>query len=168
MEKYYTPKIEDIRIGYECKLALNGASLESWNNDDIDENCVLSEPEISDIISWAGTPLNQFIATRYLTKEQIEAEGWKCDDPITPSTAAFVFYLDKSYKDEYSEYCGFYYKLFYNYVAKIITIEKLSVDDSGSPYYDLYEGNQNHILKYVYCPSINEFRYITKTLLKIV
>jgi len=81
--KYFTPDIEDIRIGYECELFLpikDWFKPEKWKRFKISKNGYnrigpyggdLSElDEVCNLVSLyqARTP--------YLTKEQIEAEGW--------------------------------------------------------------------------------------------
>jgi len=56
-EEYYTPDDEDIRIGYEYDLLNSKIIIEDRYDLDI--------------------AFDQPIRTSYLTKEQIEAEGWK-------------------------------------------------------------------------------------------
>ena len=68
--KYFTPLIEDIRVGYECEINksfFNGIS-EGWHN------FIFKEFEQLEVVNRNG--LKAF-RVPYLTKEQIEAEGWK-------------------------------------------------------------------------------------------
>ena len=67
--EYFTPDIEDIRVGYECEIntdrnARHGDS--DWNHIIID----------GDLYHGFGVDLSR-LRVPYLTKEQIEAEGWK-------------------------------------------------------------------------------------------
>ena len=62
--KYFTPNIEDIRVGYECERDFSDTTeIEEWRNTVIEQDHFKSF-YIEDI------------RTPYLTKEQIEAEGW--------------------------------------------------------------------------------------------
>lgn len=67
---YYTPDIEDIRVGYECEInkSLFAGISEGWHK------FTFNEFEQLDILNK-----NSLKAFRvpYLTKEQIEAEGWE-------------------------------------------------------------------------------------------
>ena len=143
-ELYYTPKIEELFVGYKCEITY------AKNEDDIywiptiltlwDINTILEEKEGN-------------FRTKYLDKEDIINEGWihKNDN---------VFIKEYIYKDEDDEFTGFHYKL-YLHKNNCITIEKLNINTyTGKPYYDLYEGNQNHIVKNIKCKSINEFKKI--------
>jgi len=75
-DKYFTPQIEDIRVGYECELKyLNGG----WTKFIIKDTWVGRDGE-GDLMEVYGAiegtnPIP--IRVPYLTKEQIEAEGWK-------------------------------------------------------------------------------------------
>lgn len=69
--KYFQPEISDIRVGYEC------------------ETCVMSNEWIPTIISFnhSNSAILECIQlgevrVPYLTKEQIEAEGWEPRDCI--------------------------------------------------------------------------------------
>src|SRR6187431_1971729 len=81
MSDYFTPQIEDIRVGYECEICPNlgyddrwiptvgkceeipGNGVKSCNLDELTYDCLID--------GHIG------IRVPYLTKEQIEAEGWK-------------------------------------------------------------------------------------------
>lgn len=83
--KYFQPEISDIRIGYECELFLNKNGSceypEEWIPISIPENAYRKwslydggdQSELDHIISLLD---NNQVRTPYLTKEQIEAEGW--------------------------------------------------------------------------------------------
>lgn len=68
--KYFTPDIEDIRVGYECEKEDSIKGYEPYTFDLKGVRDAIQD-EISDYReAWFRTP--------YLTKEQIEAEGWRC------------------------------------------------------------------------------------------
>jgi len=77
-EKYYIPDIGDLHIGYEGEINWNRAYETSFIPFKIriqDEDFAYTD-EISDIINAVDDGYAE-IRTSYLTKEQIEAEGWK-------------------------------------------------------------------------------------------
>lgn len=80
--KYFTPSIEDIRIGYECEmngylfLFDRGFQITYPKDDSIWEYGDLDMTSLHFLLSernWNKTKLR----VPYLTKEQIEAEGWE-------------------------------------------------------------------------------------------
>lgn len=68
--EYFTPEIEDIRVGYECEInkSLFAGISEGW------QKFVFIKFEQLDIVNING--LKAF-RVPHLTKEQIEAEGWE-------------------------------------------------------------------------------------------
>lgn len=66
--KYFTPDIEDFHVGYECEILK-----ENW------ENFVFNVEEIIPVFAKVNskTIVSDKIRVPYLTKEQIEAEGWE-------------------------------------------------------------------------------------------
>ena len=71
-EHYFTPEIEDIHIGYEAEFNLAGFGKEGWQ-----------------YVKFKGVDKavrcyheKGLYRVPYLTKEQIEAEGWKPRDCI--------------------------------------------------------------------------------------
>lgn len=76
-DKYFTPDIEDLCIGYECEI--NNAK---GYKDDFEVTVIGYKipggytSELSDIIAMVDDGYGE-IRTPYLTKKQIEAEGWK-------------------------------------------------------------------------------------------
>lgn len=71
--KYFTPDIEDFHIGYEFQRFIprsNATEEECWETIKLSVN-YLTLDEIDDEI------IEKEIRVPYLTKEQIEAEGWK-------------------------------------------------------------------------------------------
>lgn len=79
--KYFTPSIEDIRVGYKCEI-FNKVVGEYWDGE------TFIEPEWQPLEmnkyalgqDWSNRIFHQTIRVPYLTKEQIEAEGWKSFD----------------------------------------------------------------------------------------
>lgn len=127
--KYYIPSIEDIRVGYECELF--------WNQDHLSKNfwdkIIVGEVGLEDM-NWYARIAEKTIRTPYLTKEQIEAEGWE-EYPKWIEATDTKYYIKGDltlnvYSDRRIE----------------IIIPKSS---------NTYWGN---------CPSINEFRFINKLL----
>jgi hypothetical protein len=74
--KYFTPDIENIRVGYECECLWLKPEPRTWNKIKITEANTETYLELSveDVINRTKTGE---IRVAYLTKEQIEAEGWK-------------------------------------------------------------------------------------------
>ena len=102
---YFTPAIEDIKVGYECEKIGHGefdthfdiflkedATKEdyakAWNdyytsNRVQSSGYVLTAKDVIDILKFTGDlrsspgiPIRGFFRTRYLTPDQIEKEGW--------------------------------------------------------------------------------------------
>lgn len=92
--KYFTPSLEDIRVGYECEfhgMTVGGLTIIDFSDESKSET--IREPDIKvwspikcGYDPWINEKTveeikrlleNNQIRTLYLTKEQIEAEGWK-------------------------------------------------------------------------------------------
>jgi hypothetical protein len=140
-QQYFTPSIEDIRVGYEFQKndAYNGK--DSWLNytfykttgkDMMNGSPYSAKCPPIDTIEYLID--HGHIRVPYLTKEQIEAEGWayndlyNCFNNTVIRTGAKAATL-KMYKDNYIELSSY-----------------------GDP---LYAGE---------CKDINTFRYICKLL----
>jgi len=146
---YYTPDIEDIRVGYEAEV-----NWEFYRNSDGTKSSHLNgwKPVIFKGVDEAVRKYHEMGMYRvpYLTKEQIEAEGWEKDTnhPLYKGLLKFknsngTYWVRMSDNNKIDIIC------YTSTEGKDIwTLQKRSV---------IFEG---------YCPSINEFRYITK-LLKI-
>lgn len=75
--KYYTPDIEDIRIGYECEVNNAKGYKKTFEPLCIDYKIDGGyKDEIGEIIAMIDDGYGE-VRTPYLTKEQIEAEGWE-------------------------------------------------------------------------------------------
>lgn len=133
--KYYIPEIEDLRIGYECEIneALGyqdkfTPTIIGFKTDEGYKN------ELSDVIIMMDDGYGE-VRTPYLTKEQIEKEGWKVQ-----------FGNDK---DFWCQFIKDKFLVIYYFDTKLLTI--LNTERSCS----IYGGS---------CNSINEFRTICKFL----
>lgn len=77
--KYYTPDIQDLRIGYECELWDSWAyTKENWRKITIgiqDNECSGPYPYYGLFVDYADSI--DKIRTLYLTKEQIKKEGFQ-------------------------------------------------------------------------------------------
>jgi hypothetical protein len=75
-DKYFTPSIEDIRVGYECELLVHEKDADKedfWKTYTL--NPFITKLQI-DAMTTSGN-WKDTIRVPYLTKEQIEAEGWE-------------------------------------------------------------------------------------------
>lgn len=131
---YYTPSIKDIYIGYKCELEENGKWYPHIITGYDSENNLIQ----TDTVSFY---YNNNLRTPYLTKEQIETEGWKIKTEYT-GKFRFVFEKGNSW-------------LAWNPEENMMTI--MPIDPSKEFY--------GHSVRYAGgCPSINEFRTICKLL----
>ena len=138
VDKYFTPNIEDIRIGYECELnkgMLPGLS-EGWHLfkfENVDQIALLSQYKISAITR-----------VPYLTKEQIEAEGWEFEHGFNNITEHYEKEIDKDS----------HYSLVISSENQIV-ITKAYRDGWTWKWNPFYAGE---------CRDINTLRYICKLL----
>lgn len=130
-DRYFTPPIEDIHVGYECE-SLNALPKEEryWIPYVVGETTGTWNQFGG--IRWAVE--NKHLRVPYLTKEQIEKEGWEIDFSrhVQPG---FAYHKN-----------GF--QLWFNMYGNWIRIEK--------------DHNLKHF--YGECKDINTFRYICKLL----
>jgi hypothetical protein len=74
--KYYTPDIEDIRVGYEYESFIKGydGELDRWNKEIVS----VTNPNLNFHLLLIDKYISKGeIRTPYLTKEQIKNEGWQ-------------------------------------------------------------------------------------------
>lgn len=162
--KYFTPSIEDIRVGYECEQHVNVPPM------DFDEAIKdLSDMQSvqkmvwgkSTILTAEGIPFivkqikDGNIRVSYLTKEQIEAEGWKPLDKLSPFTG-------KPYK--WQKVIGEKETGVFNedhiYTLEFEPLSHLTIHLEWESSWNRFEGN----IFVGRCPDINTFRYICKLL----
>ena len=133
--KYFTPNIEDLYVGYECEInnihgkwesiTITFTNSNSFYKTDLAEVCLLVE--------------DKYVRVPYLTKEQIEAEGWiKAKAPIV--TIKHDFYEIPYIKDNF--------RVDYNFRNNLINI----IENNGT---NLFYGK---------CKDINTFRKLIKLL----
>jgi len=121
---YFTPDIEDIRIGYECEII--DPYTGNWTNYKFklqevygEDNCLV---------------LNFVYRVSYLTKEQIEAEGWISNGKDIPTLKKGVYTIwFSSYKflRIFEEQCSESFPLYtgevksineFRYICKLLKI----------------------------------------------
>ncbi len=156
--KYYTPDIEDIRVGYEYEVYSEGL----WE-DSVEDFLGWYEYKFSigncfrDIDDIKTLMKNRYIRTAYLTKEQIEAEGWKFKARMLIAD----FSKDNNDINRYSFEKDNYHLILDNYSDKVKI--NLRLIDPSKVNWEI--GIQpEHFAFSSLCPSINEFRTICKLL----
>src|SRR6187402_666815 len=133
-ELYFVPQIEDIRVGYEC---------EWWRDLTIEGDfipVILTRKQVG----MYNTNMEDKIPSLrvpYLTKEQIEKEGWEASQ-----------HFDKVYMKYDSQWCYGLWLLADNQIY--VGTSKPNGDEQGETH-PLFQGE---------CKDINTFRYICKLL----
>ena len=148
-EKYYTPKITDIRIGYECEVNWARGYSEEFEplNTSLKDEEGIYDPKLNDIVIAHDDGYAEF-RTKYLSKEDIESEGWIfIPDRNYEGNSAFKFHKDNY---EVILWTHFNRLLVKNFRYGVVLFESGVRKDM----------NKCQI-------SINEFRYITRELLGI-
>lgn len=147
-EKYYTPKLEDIHIGYECQINFHAEPLKesqytNWNNYIITPKLIKQEKLEGGGYSLGvvgellfDTKMDHF-RTLYLTKEQVIAEGWE----------------DITYDEKLEE--GWLFEKDTLHIRYFIPTSRIGIAGTGKDKKWYYNGT---------CNSINEFRKIIKLL----
>lgn len=170
--QYFTPSIEDIRVGYECEIYEQATTKLikdiKWHLVKV----VAGNPEYGEGAAFLKIPAyikKEKIRVPYLTKEQIEAEGWIMKETVkSDNSYEFcsynVFVKPTKLKEDCMDCFEYSYRLFcedltpfgQSYYQDII-IEKrttggfIGVDKTQTS----YSGQ---------CKDINTFRYICKLL----
>lgn len=157
MEKYYTPAIEDIRVGYEYETRCTEVTTEGLILDSLMKNASLTA-YVKNILSPAHTSIiiedwevwKDHVRTPYLTKEQIEAEGWvfKSTNNIRSWYEKLDLFIDAPHSPSHQILAA---ELIHD--SEYNTIQIRVQLRSDFEYHTFYEGH---------CPSINEFRIIQK------
>lgn len=144
--KYFTPSIEDIRIGYECEQKHTG----TW--------VVVKADRVNQVngLLYEFTQARMdglHIRTPYLTKEQIHLEGWQIKNPSTihgqtlQSRPQYNFFIEKG-----------------NYMGLILNDGRLELIYKDVLLDDRAESTSNGRLYLGECKDINTFRQIQKLL----
>lgn len=136
MEQYYTPALQDIHIGYECETRTD--PYPDWMSSKIED-----ADDLGYVINkeWE-------IRTLYLTKEQIEGEGWKIK-----ATFLIADYAPTG-RDTYQ----------YMFIKGDFQLIYGNPDDQTSLIVRKGEWYPDNTVFKGTCPSINEFRTICKLL----
>ena len=141
--KYFTPDIEDMTVGYEVEQLIN----QKWKKELFAKGSYL--PENNDLLQWAHRCIiRNTLRVPYLTKEQIEAEGWELIQIYPKGSCVF----QKGTKED-----G--YELTYDFTEHRITFAKLYfyyIDDKYT--------RTELAWRSLKCKDINTFRKICKLL----
>ena len=156
--KYFVPEISDIRVGYECEIWWN------YNYLPKDEWCsvkVLQESTKDfDLYDFTSRINKNEIRVPYLTKEQIEDEGWVRQNNYLDETKnqRFGGIPDYELKTEFGSLRLFIKDLEKPY--ENISIERYTKSDHSNP---LSLSGKWFVYRGI-CKDINTFRYICKLL----
>lgn len=137
---YYTPSVEDIHVGYDCEI-YGQSTTKLIKNISFHEVTVGLHMEVGKSVGINQIPnliKKEYIRTPYLTKEQIEKEGWE----FYPNNLRCLCFK----QDDYHLY-------FFNQDNN----HKIKIGKGTPPMWMNY-------YYYGHCPSINEFRKIVKLL----
>jgi len=151
-KEHYTPEISDLKIGYECEICTN-YGYESFNKGEEKwEKVIIGykipggyNDELCDIIHGLDDGY-QPVRVKYLTKEQIEKEGWNYH--IIKNETNFKYFTDTFYTKD-----NFILRLYRGFWNNEILSVRVTIMDQHEGI--IYKGS---------CPSINEMRYICKLL----
>jgi len=130
-EKYYIPEIEDFRIGYEYEM-YEGFG---WTKQVFPKPWWFNNGGMG-TINVLKNALVDYIHVPYLTKEQIEAEGWK---------------IDHEWGDDVFRATKGVYMIVYSMKSKKIDIHESMADAEWHTSIDSVE-----------CRCINDFRWLMK------
>lgn len=151
MEKYFTPSIEDIRVGYECEHLYKHHKIVNDESIYREEWCNITVEIDSRLKAWNDYIQEGRLRVPYLTKEQIEAEGWKFKGK------SIDLWWEKEGNFEIGSWTS--YKIVIHYGMKGHVGNQdcrlyIHADDRGDEH-RLFEGE---------CKDINTFRQIMKLL----
>ena len=90
--KYFTPDIEDFCIGYECEIRTPTRWKSGKFPEILELNSELDEFGKDSLMKAA----HAILRVPYLTKEQIEAEGWTKEKSYFIKNNIYLFFEDKS------------------------------------------------------------------------
>ena len=152
---HYTPEMEEFYLGYEFELYVRGG----W------------EKKVWGEFEWNHSELEQFkddymklahaiVRTPFLTKEQIEAEGWRHTGGKLISSAAQYFKKSVGEYIEDDDCTGFEYRMYYTASTHRMSIDALTIS-YGEARNSCYEGDCDTVFKGE-IKSINEFRTLMK------
>ncbi|ACU61316.1 hypothetical protein [Chitinophaga pinensis] len=141
-QKYYTPEFEDIRIGMDCELF--DVFKKSW----ILYEGIISVTIITSILQKGK--LTKHVRVPYLTKEQIEAEGWVLKQPGTQSYFRIV-------ND------GTFLHLYIKNDMSIVIVREDQTPESYNGAISEWDSTKNDVYQGT-CRCVNDLRLISKLL----
>lgn len=144
-DKYFTPSIEDIRVGYECEIWWN------WNHIPENEWCfvkiLVDDPKDFDIYDFISRIPKNEIRVPFLTKEQIETEGWRTSEPTPKATVHWKLFITKG-----------------NIIGGLLNDGRLELTLRDVLLDDRTDTTSNGRIYLGECKDINTFRYTCKLL----
>lgn len=148
--KYFTPDIEDIRVGYECETHQTKYDRDNPENSyDRWIPISLSDENVRYLFNYNASKIGGLgLRTSYLTKEQIEAEGWEWVD----------------YSKANVDYKEAYFKHTSNPKKALLELRLNYLDEPNMLW--IYNRAGLSTLYWGECKDVNTLRYICK-LLKI-
>lgn len=165
--KYYTPNIEDIFIGYECELFLpknDWFKAEEWRPFKISENGYSKSgpyggdlSELDEVCSLIK--LGQ-VKTKYLSKEDIESEGYERQNNWFDDTKTQRLGMIPDYKKETDFGSIRLYLKDFNFPHQHVSIEIYV----KAKEVDIFNMSMKHFVYHGPIKSINEFRKLCKIL----
>lgn len=150
-QKYFTPDIEDIKLGYELETCYLKPGWEKY---------IVTKENINWFLeSWIGDAYDTEFRVPYLTKEQIESRGWVSailqDLWVKVDGSKGVYGFKKNIEQGFNT--GTNYELTYDERFYHVKIHIHNYGSWSMNNYDVFNGE---------CKDINTFDYIMK-LLKI-
>lgn len=100
--KYFTPDIEDICIGYEYEQLVTPLSESLDKGEEEWMKCKFPDPFTIDRILLLYERKEQ-LRVPYLTKEQIEAEGWKPEKSYFRKNNLYLFFENNELEIDFGE-----------------------------------------------------------------
>lgn len=82
--KYYTPEVEDLYIGYIYEVKCIGKPIDDYEALHWKIYTITKE----DLFEW---PIDYEFRTKYLDKEDVESLGWKLEEVLTGNTSRFKY-----------------------------------------------------------------------------
>jgi len=138
--RYYTPDISELHVGYECEHTSNMSAFICEDYDDVVKD-KLTSTDLKWYITWGEEEggLKKFVRTKYLDKSDIESCGWTCQE-----------YSQDGYNQSYTKNVDS--ESGYDLIYCAAWDKKWQIDDCGE---GIYWGE---------IKSINELRQIMKWL----
>lgn len=89
--KYYTPDISELYVGFECEHTSNMSAFE-FDEDLKIEKGALKQVDLINYLSWSfDDPLEKFVRVKYLNSEDIESLGFILEGGTLIRNRKYVF-----------------------------------------------------------------------------